>query len=138
MTIHEALQALPEFRRLAEARMTSTATVRRKTGITAQNETTGREAPQWATVVTDSPFRLKGNRGASASQTMTIGGVDVTVALREGHFPVDVELADGDMVEVTSGENEGTVWRVVDGDWADQQTARRVPLVSAGRPEEWP
>lgn len=138
MTLYDAIAAeLPRLRAEALARMTSTATVHRKTDNVPQDEDSGLEGTGWEAVATDSPFRLKGNRGASASQTMTIGGVEVTLALREGHFPVDVVLADGDFVEVTSGENAGTVWRVVDGDWADQQTARRVPLVAADRPEEW-
>jgi hypothetical protein len=129
---------LPELRREAEARMTSRAAVMRSTGRLEQDEESGLEVPEWATIVADSPFRLRGTRGGtSASRTQTIGGVEVTLAVREGHFPAGTTLRDGDLIEVTSGENAGTVWRVVEGDDADQQTAYRVPIVATDRPEEW-
>lgn len=118
--------------------MTSRVTIRRDTGNLVQNEETGLEVPEWDLVYTDLPFRLGVSRGFTPpSKRITPGGVDVQVALRLGHFPAGTNLADADMVEVTAGENAGTVWRVVEGDSADQLTARRVPLTSEDRPEEW-
>ena len=118
--------------------MTSRATVHRTTGRMVQDESNGLEVREWATTYTG-PFRLGGaNAGSSGARTEAIGGVEVQTALRTGHFPAGTDLADGDVVEVTAGENAGTVWRVVEGDWADQQTARRVPLTAEARPEEWP
>lgn len=134
---HDVAWALPELRRQAESRMTSRATVHRKGAATPQDEETGLEGSGWSAMVTDSPFRLKGSRGASGTRTVTVGGVEVTLAVREGHFPAGTDLRDGDLIEVTAGENAGTVWRVVEGDWADQQTARRVPIVATDRPAEW-
>jgi hypothetical protein len=126
--------ALPQLRAEAEARMTSRASVYRDTGTTTQDEETGLELDTWTEVAVESPFRL--GRG-DGTRTLTIGGVEVTVALRTGHFPAGTDLRDGDLIDVTAGENVGTVWRVVEGDWADQQTAYRVPIVAADRPEEW-
>jgi hypothetical protein len=119
--------------------MTSRATVHRPGASTAQDEETGLEGSGWSVVVADSPFRLGGSeRGGSGSRTVTIGGVEVTLAVRVGHFPATTaDLRDGDLIEVTDGENAGTVWRIVEGDWADQQTARRVPLIATDRPAEW-
>lgn len=128
------------LRELAEWRMDecSRATIRRITDRTEQNEDTGLEDPVWDVIATDSPFRLGGaNSGSSGTRTEDVGGVEVQTALRTGHLPAGTLVADGDLIEVTAGENAGTVWRVTEGDWADQQTARRVPLVSTGRPEEW-
>ena len=117
----------------------ATAVVRRITNRTSQNETNGREAPVWE-VVYDGPFRLGGaNTGSSGTRTETIaGGVEVQTANRAGHFPADTSsLADGDLIDITSGENAGTVWRIIEAAGQDQATALRVPIVQADRPEEW-
>lgn len=134
-----AASAAAAGRRAAEARMTSRATIRRNTGRTAQDETTGLEVPIWDTTYADLPFRLGGaNSGSSGTRTQDIGGVEVQLAIRTAHLPAaTANVRDGDLIEVDSGENAGTIWRVVEGDWADQQTARRVPIVAADRPEEW-
>jgi hypothetical protein len=52
-------------------------------------------------------------------------------------LPHDTVLRDGDLIEVTAGELTGSVWHVVEADAADQQTARRVPVIAAEHPEEW-
>jgi hypothetical protein len=58
--------------------------------------------------------------------------------MRTAHFPASTSnLRDGDLLEITSGENTGQVLRVVEADWSDQTTARRVPVVATQRPEEW-
>lgn len=117
--------------------MTSRVRVRRSTGRTVQDEETGREVPQWATVATV-PFRLRGGRnGSVGTKAVTTGGVELQLATAEGHVPADTPVQDGDLLEVTSGENAGTVWRVVESNRGDQQTARRVPIIEARRPAEW-
>lgn len=121
-----------------QQRMWSRVNVRRSTGRTTQDESTGREVPQWATVRTDSPFRLRGGRGSSTgTKTVTTGGVELQLATAEGHLPAGTEVRDGDLLEVTEGENAGTVWRVVESGRGDQQTAVRVPVIEARRPVEW-
>lgn len=131
--------ALPQLRAEAEARMTSRANIWRTTGRTIQNEETGEEVPEWEIVHADIPFRLGGSdRGSSGTRTITVGGVELQVAVRIAHFPAATDdIADGDHIEVVDGENTGRAYRIVEADWADQQTARRVPVVSIDRPEEW-
>lgn len=124
---------LPFLRKEAEARMTSTATVRRKTGVMTQDESTGLEVPEWAEVYTG-PMRLVGG----ATRTVTIGGVEFQEATGRADFPHDAtDLADGDLVEITAGEWAGTVLSIVEAVKGDQRTARRVPVVEVSRPEEW-
>ncbi len=128
---------LAVFRELAGLRMTSRAAVLRKTGAMTTGAD-GLEVPEWATVHADLPFRLGGaNSGSSGTRTETIGGVEVQVATRVGHFPAGTALEDSDHIEITAGENAGVVLRIVEAEGADQQTARRVPVVSVQRPEEW-
>lgn len=131
---------LPRLRFEAEARMTSTATIRRKTGDDPQNEETGVEAPEWTVIHAAIPFRLGGSdSGDSASRRQDIGGVEVQTAVRIGHLPAAIDdLQDGDWIDVLSGENAGTAWSVVEVTWQDQATARRMPLLAEDRPEEWP
>lgn len=139
MTLNAAIeQALPQLRSEALARMTSTATVRRITSRTTQDETTGRKVPVWEVVYTG-PFRLGGaNQGSSGTRTDDVGGVEVQVATRVGHFPHTVTtLKDSDLIDVTAGENAGTVWRIIEAEFQDQATARRVPIMSVTRPTEW-
>lgn len=128
---------LAVFRDFADLRMTSRAAVRRKTGAMTTGAD-GLQVPEWATIHTNIPFRLGGaNGGSSGTRTETIGGVEVQVATRVGHFPAGTSLADSDHIEITAGENVGLVLRIVEAEGADQQTARRVPVVSVQRPEEW-
>lgn len=132
------MSALLAGRMAAEARMTSGATVYRKAGSDTQDETTGREGGVWEAVHLDLPFRLAGTyRGDSSSRTVTVGGVEVQVAIRTGHFPHDTEdLMDGDLVQVTAGDSAGSWLSIVEADFQDQATARRVPLVAVTPPEE--
>lgn len=126
--------ALPQLRAEAEARMTSTATVRRKTGTTKID---GITVPQWTTVHIG-PFRLAGSRNAGASRTHTVGGVEYEVSTRAAHFPVAVAtLRDADVLEVLDGDAAGLFFRLIETDFADQQTARRMPVEATTRPEGW-
>lgn len=121
----------------AEARMLSTCTVRRMTGRDVQDEDTGLEVPEWETVYTGR-MRLGGSRNAAQTRTESIAGVDVQVALRIAHLPADTDgLLDGDLIEVTGGDNAGLVLRIVETAWQDQATARRYPVESVDRPGEW-
>ena len=140
MTLNAAVeQAMPFFRFEAEARMQSRVAVMRKTGLTTQNETTGEEVPEWATVHTDLPFRSDGgSTGDGGSRGVTIGGVTFEEATGVGHFPAaTVDLEDGDLVDVTAGEWAGDVFRIVKALRFDQKTARRLPIVEEVRPAEW-
>ena len=125
-------------RQAAEARMTSRVTVMRATGGTTTGPD-GFQVPEWATVLTDVPFRLGGApQGSSGYRTVTVGSSEVQVPVRTGHFPaLFVDLADNDLILVTAGENVGIVLRIVEADWQDQATARRLPVVGTERPEEW-
>jgi hypothetical protein len=131
------VEALSAGRHAAESRMLSAATVHRKTGATT-TDTRGLEVPGWDEVYEDRPCRIAGMaRSQSPSRTVNIGGAEVQVATRTAHFPHDTDLRDGDLIEITAGELIGSVWRVVEADAADQQTARRVPVIATDRPEEW-
>jgi hypothetical protein len=114
----------------------SKVTIRRKTG-NMTTDSRGLQVPEWATVYTDIPCRIAGMaRSQSPSRTLDIGGVQVQVSVRTAHLPHDTtDLRDGDLLDVT-GESAG-VYQIVESDPADQQTARRVPVIAAQRPEEW-
>lgn len=116
----------------------SDAIVRRRTGRPAQDETTGLESPIWE-AVHDGPMRLAGSpRGASSERTYTLPGGEKRQAQREAHFPAAVDvIRDWDLIEIVAGENAGTVWMVLEADFADQQTARRLPVAGEQRPSEW-
>jgi hypothetical protein len=130
--------ALASGRARAESRMTSRARVRR---VDPDNPTTvdGIETDGWADVYADLPMRLGGSdRGGAGTRSVTIGETEVQVAVRVAHFPADTTgLRDGDVVEVTEGENAGVFARIVEAGWQDQATARRVPVVETQRPEGW-
>lgn len=131
---------LADDRALAESRMTSRVDIRRKTGRTTQDETTGYEVPVWDTIHTDLPARFPPERGgAGRSRTVDIGGAEVTLALREMHVPWATEnLATGDYALVTAGRSTGAVWRLVEASApADQATAYRVNVTEEDRPREW-
>lgn len=121
--------------------MLSRAAVLRKTGFTEQDETTGLEVPTWATVYAGIPFRLDHggtSGGPGGSSSTSPGDVEVEISTAQGHFPHNTtNLADGDLIEITSGEWVDSVWRIVKATTADQKTARRVPIESAQRPTEW-
>lgn len=126
-------------RAMAEARMTSRVTVRRKSGRPPQNEETGEEVPEWLVIHTNLPFRLDGSSsGDGGSHTVTIGGVTYEQATAVGHFPaLTADLEDGDFIDVAAGEWLGAVFSIVAAVKADQKTARRVPIEEQARPEEW-
>lgn len=140
VTLQSAIEAELTFLR-AEAlgRMTSTVAVKRATGTYVQDEDTGADVPTWDTIYAAAPFRLGGaNQGSTGSRAVALPGGDVALATRTGHFPHDHdELRDGDLIDVTAGENAGLVLRVIEATWQDQATARRVQVIEERRPEEW-
>ena len=125
-------------RRAAESRMTSRALVRRVDPDNPGTDENGFEVDGWATVY-DGPFRLSGStRGDAGSRTARVGDVDVELAVRVAHFPASTTgLRDGDVIEVTSGDTAGIFLRIIEADWQDQATARRVPVLSVSRPAGW-
>jgi hypothetical protein len=128
--------ALARGRLAAEARMTSRCNLWRKTGGVT---TVGNfEQPEWVTAYTDHPVRIAStHNGAAPSSRIESGGVPAEQARREAHFSASTVLRDGDMIEMTSGDCAGLVFRVVEADPQDQATARRVRVVAAQRPTEW-
>jgi hypothetical protein len=131
-------QELAEFRADAESRMTSTALVKRVDPDNPATDADGFEVDGWA-VIYNGPVRIGGSpRGAAASRTARVGDVDVELAVRVAHFPAATTgLRDGDLLEVTSGENAGRFLRIVEATWQDQATARRMPVVEAHKPVGW-
>jgi hypothetical protein len=130
---------MPFLRAQAESRMLSRANIRRRTGRTTQDETTGLEVPVWQTVYADIPCRISGMAAnTSPYRTVNIAGATMELAARVAHFPHDTtDLRDGDLIDVTAGETAPSVWQIIEADAADQQTARRVPVIATERPEEW-
>ena len=130
--------ALAAGRRAAESRMTSRATIRRLGAPVPDPDDPEAQVDGWTVVVTDCPGRLAGSpRGGAGSRNVTVGGAEVTLAVREWHMPTWAPApADGDLIEVTAGENAGVVLRVVEASGQDQATARRLPVIEARR--EWP
>lgn len=115
--------------------MRSRCMIRRNTGRTTQDESTGLEVPVWDVVHADLPCRVSGDGG---SRTVSIGGATIETATRTLHLPADTRgIADGDLAEVVSGEWAGRVFRVVEVVGKDQATALRLPIVESERPEEW-
>ena len=129
---------LAEHRADAEERMTSRVAVMRKTGAKVQDEGSGREVPEWATVESDLPFRSDAAGEAGSSRAVRVGGIEWMDATGVGHMPATFQdLADGDLLVVLTGEWPGEVFRVVKAVRYDQKTARRVPIAQHQRPEEW-
>jgi len=113
--------------------MTSRVDVYHKTDETT-TDADGYEVPVWEPVHYDLPFRLVGGD----TRAVTVGGVTFQEATARGDMPWDTtDLADGDYLDVISGEWAGSVFRVVEAVKGDQRTARRVPVAEVPRPGEW-
>lgn len=117
--------------------MTSRATIKRPGGTTTDAD--GFQVPGWLTLFTALPMRLGGaDSGGSGTRSTTSGGVDVQLAVRVASFPHDTTgLRDGDVVQVTAGENAGVFVRIVEAAGQDQATARRVPVIETTQPAGW-
>lgn len=116
----------------------SAARVRRATGGYVL-DAGGYEVPEWVDVLADTPCRIAGaSRGAASSSTRDISGVEVETPNRTARFPHGTTgFADGDFIEVTYGDSSGLVFRIIEADQGDQQTAVRVPVEGVERPAEW-
>lgn len=113
--------------------MTSRCTVHRSGTKTVDEN--GWEVSGWSVTYSELPLRIG---GGERYRTVTVGQSDVQVAVRIAHLPaLTDDLRDGDLIEVTDGENVGMVLRIVEASWQDQATARRVPVVETERPSEW-
>lgn len=95
-------QTVVEGRALAESLMTSTITVRYKTGRTAQNESTGAEVPVMA-VRFESPAKFQ-STGVLASSRVDAGGRDVVLDQMQIHYPVSMPQVEQDD-EITCDSN---------------------------------
>ncbi|GAB2970267.1 DUF6093 family protein [Nocardioides montaniterrae] len=129
---------LPFLRAEARARMTSICTIRRRSA-TRTTGADGMDVNTWDVTHTDLPVRISGNaRGAASITARSERTTEFNRSDRTASLPYDTtDLMDGDLIEVIAGESAGTVWRIVEADWQDQATARRVPVDAVDRPEEW-
>jgi len=134
VTVQAAIdQEIAFLRAENTAAMTSRVDVYRKTDETT-TDADGYEVPVWEPVHYDLPFRLVGGD----TRAVTVGGVTFQEATARGDMPWDTtDLADGDYLDVISGEWAESVFRVVEAVKGDQRTARRVPVVEVPRPGEW-
>lgn len=128
-------QELAEHRADAESRMGaanggSDGIVKRFVGY-APPDSNGYEAEEYLPVH-EGPLRLAGvSNGAPASRTVAAPGGESQTAQRVTHWPAQTAtFEDGDLIEITAGESAGCVWRAIETDRADQQTAYRVPVVA--------
>jgi len=115
--------------------MTSTGKVWRK-DLTTPVVVDGLETPHWTAEHSTLAGRLAGTSGGAAqTRRVSIGQTEVQLAVREWHCPVGTtNLRDGDVIEVTAGENAGIFLRVIEATGQDQSTARRVPVVEIQKP----
>lgn len=129
--------ALPQLRKHAESRMTSTCTIRRKTGNTVIVD--NREVPEWIVIHTDLPVRVVSVRGEARSRGQSPGDVEVERTTPRDDFPAAVSrtLRADDFVEIDTGENASDVHRLVAVSHVDQATACRCPVEAVERPKEW-
>ena len=131
MSVESALAA---GRAAAERRMTSRATIYRDGVPTTDDD--GFEVDGWEVIEANIPCRLAGSTaGASGTRKVTVADVESQVAVRVLHLPTSTTtLRDGDLVEITDGEQAGRFLRIVEATGADQQTALRVPVYEVPRP----
>lgn len=95
----------------------------------------GLEVPSWTIVHQLLVGRLDGSDG---TRTITIGQTEVQVAVRVWKCPAGTsDLIEGDVLQITAGENAGIFLRVVEAAWEDQAIQRRVPVVETQEPEGW-
>lgn len=128
---------LADLRAIAESSLWSRADVRRKGPLQTVD---GLKVPTWTEVLVDVAFKLAdATGGRGQSRTVTIGNTQVEVAVRVGKFTADTEgIRDGDVVEITAGDNAGRFVQVVDSLGKDQQAALRLPVIQISKPDGWP
>ncbi|MCL2611951.1 MAG: DUF6093 family protein [Nocardioidaceae bacterium] len=136
-----AVASLGRFRALAESRMTSRCTIRRRTGQRVPGAN-GIETDSWTVLYTDLPVRIGSLSMSAGTATKIAGrsldGTEVNHSRHQASLPVTTsDIADGDLIEITDGENAGMVLRITEADWQDQATARRVPVEAVERPRGW-
>lgn len=115
-----------------EALMWSRVTIHRQNpNRTEQDEDTGRELPAWDVVAEDVPA----SRHPRGSRRVAVGGVSERRDTPEIDLPAtQYDLADRDVIEITSGEWAGRFYSVVEAIEGDRQTVRRIPVEQVRRP----
>lgn len=140
MGIEERIQrTLSRGRSRASALMTSRCNVRREGGLADQDLETGMQPRTWTVVHENEPVDfVSGRRGAAQSRSLSAPGGDVDMPLGFARFRWDLPgIKDGDLIEITTGVSAGVVLRVIEATSGDRQTALRVPVIGAQRPDEW-
>lgn len=101
MTVYDAISAeLPFLRAEAEALMTDTITIRRATGATTRDPSTGSTVPTYADVLTS---KCKVQARSLQALTADAGGRTATTVRLELHLPVSAAAVQtGDVAEVTA------------------------------------
>lgn len=131
MIIDDIARALPELRAHAESMMTTTATVRRPTGVVEADPETGADVIPEGALVYEGRCRVKAAQRAPSAQE----SADATVAVDQDaiHFPVTAgPFQVGDVVTVTASVHQpllvGRTYRVTGLHEMELQTAQRVPV----------
>ena len=137
--MQELQAALTRARAAARARMTSTCTIRRKTGEkTTDGE--GFEVDVWADVYVGWPCWVDW-QGAESGVPVNINvgaGVEVTRARRVLKIPHDSRLVrDHDVAELTGGACDGDFFDLADVKFADQKKQQEIPITEIDRPGGW-
>lgn len=129
---------LDRGRAAAEARRGSRCTIRRDGGLGTQRED-GVQPRLWPVIHADEPVEVVGaHSGASATRTLSTPSGDVEVPVKYLRFRWDLTgLQDGDLVEITAGRTAGETFQLLEVTPADNQTALRIPVIAARRPDEW-
>lgn len=132
---------LARGRAAASARRGSLCTIRRRGALGEQRED-GVQPRLWLVIHEDEPVEVVGAAGArsggSATRTLNTPSGDVEVPVRFLRFRWDLPgLQDGDLVEITAGRTASEVFQFLEVTPADNQTALRIPVIAARRPDEW-
>src|SRR5690349_16522394 len=119
--------ALAGGRAAAEARMTSTCTIRRA----------GSGAPSYGpdgdqVITQDTVYSGPCRVGAGSVRLLTVGGTQSEQATRTLHLPAGTAgLKDADLATIDSGDCAGLSLRLVEVTWQDQATALRIVCTEA-------
>lgn len=139
MSFFDALAEAQVFLRgAADDRMRSTCIVWRREDVTT--DVSGREVDAWV-VVLESRCRLGGIRqGPHQHRNDSVPGGVVLAGVRSLFLPARFVgvAADGDVVEVTSGDSAGWFGRLSDTSPADQVNELRFQVDECSRPEGLP
>lgn len=124
------------FRAEAEARMTSTGEIYRRSEQVQMVD--GEEISPWIEIKQDLPGRLAGaTSGAGSATTQSEGRVTIARQQPEWHCPYGTKgLRQNDLLKIVTGEHADTFWRLGAITFGDQQTALRIPIEQTDRPSD--